>query len=79
MYKYDVLQLEKALGPYKYMKNPPAFESPVLEPNILLQQSERVELPHSDADRKRSSKKWWQNASGYFAVWTCVNVRAGQF
>ncbi|XP_055354612.1 apoptosis-inducing factor 1, mitochondrial-like isoform X2 [Paramacrobiotus metropolitanus] len=31
----DPLNFEKVFGPYKYMKNPPAFKSPVLEPNIL--------------------------------------------
>ncbi|OQV18359.1 hypothetical protein BV898_07562 [Hypsibius exemplaris] len=35
--KTDPFNVEMVFGPRKFMHNPPAFESPVLEPNILLE------------------------------------------
>ncbi|XP_055333993.1 uncharacterized protein LOC129585370 [Paramacrobiotus metropolitanus] len=56
IWKVDPFQFEKVLGPYKYMKNPPAFESPVLEPNILLEHIDRVSVVGPVEGEKKKKK-----------------------
>lgn len=68
VWKYDPMNFEKVLGPRKFMNNPPAFDSPVLEPNILLQDIARVSV--EDAPPKKN-KKW---TCGPFCTITCFNL-----